>query len=202
VTAALLLTACASSAGSTARVVPSTSVADATTVTTVTSATTGVDGPVSSSTNAPTDPSPVPVDTVPPVPPEGFDTALARVTLPDGSTCDLCVWLADTASQRARGLMFVTELGPADAMAFRYPEPHTGTFWMKNTVLPLSIAFYSPDGAFMEAFDMAPCTADPCPSYRTARGFSIAVEVPQGELEALGLVEGSTLDVLDLPCTP
>lgn len=136
----------------------------------------------------------------PGVRPEGFDTTLARATLPDGSVCEMCVWLADTAPQRSQGLMFVTDLGPADAMAFRYPEPHTGSFWMKNTVLPLSIAFFAPDGAFMEAFDMVPCESDPCPSYPTPAGFSVAVEVPQGGLAELGLVDGSTLEILDFPC--
>ena len=134
--------------------------------------------------------------------PERFDTRLARATTPDGSVCEFCVWLADTAPQRSLGLMFVTDLGPAEAMAFRYPEPHTGTFWMKNTVLPLSIAFFAPDGAFLSSFDMEPCESDPCPSYRTPADFSIALEVPQGGLADFGLVAGSTLELLDLPCAP
>ncbi len=132
--------------------------------------------------------------------PEGFETRQARSTLPDGTICEFCVWLADTADLRSRGLMFVTDLGPAQAMAFRYPDPHTGTFWMKDTVLALSIAFYAPDGGFLSSLDMEPCTTDECPSYRTAADFEIAVEVPQGELAELGLVEGSTFELLDLPC--
>ncbi len=132
--------------------------------------------------------------------PEGFETTQARATLPDGTVCEFCVWLADTADQRSRGLMFVTDLGPAEAMAFRYPDPHSGTFWMKNTVLPLSIAFYAPGGGFLSSLDMEPCTTDECPSYRTAADFVIAVEVPQGELADLGLVDGSTFELLDLPC--
>jgi uncharacterized membrane protein (UPF0127 family) len=96
--------------------------------------------------------------------------------------------------------MSVTDLAPADAMAFRYPSPHTGNFWMKNTVLPLSIAFYAPTGAFLDSFDMEPCTADPCPTYPTPRQFLVAVEVPQGGLAALGMVAGSSLELLDLAC--
>jgi hypothetical protein len=142
-----------------------------------------------------------PDDEPPGVQPEGFDTTLARATLTDGSVCEFCVWLADSAQDRSRGLMFVSDLGAADAMAFRYPEPHTGTFWMKNTILPLSIAFFAPGGGFLSAFDMEPCTSDPCPNYRTAEGFLVAVEVPQGDLADLGLVAGSTLHLLDLPCT-
>lgn len=132
--------------------------------------------------------------------PDGFERTRALVTEADGSTCELCMWLADTAPQRSRGLMFVTDLGAADAMAFVYPEPHTGTFWMKNTVLPLSIAFFAPDGAFLSSFDMEPCTEPQCPNYRTADDFLVAVEVPQGGLGEFGLVAGSTLELLDLPC--
>jgi uncharacterized membrane protein (UPF0127 family) len=108
--------------------------------------------------------------------------------------------LADTPRQRSSGLMFVTDLGVADAMAFRYPDVHTGTFWMKNTVMPLSIAFYAPDGGFLDSFDMSPCTSDPCPNYPTPNDFLIAIEVPQGELDAIGLTAGSTFELLDLPC--
>jgi len=134
------------------------------------------------------------------VSPEGFATTEAIVTKADGTTCEVCVWLADTARQRSRGLMFATDLAPAEAMAFRYPDPHTGTFWMKNTVLPLSIAFFAPDGSFLESFDMEPCTTDSCPRYRTPRDFLVAVEVPQGGLAELGLVAGSRLELLDVSC--
>jgi uncharacterized membrane protein (UPF0127 family) len=140
------------------------------------------------------------VVTVPAVLPEGFATTQAVVTKADGTTCDLCLWLADTGEQRSQGLMFVTELGRADGMAFRYASPHTGTFWMKDTMLPLSIAFFTPDGGFIESFDMEPCTTDSCPNYATPRDFQVAVEVPQGELADLDLVAGSRLELLDTPC--
>lgn len=138
--------------------------------------------------------------TEPAVFPEGFATTGALVTNADGATCEICVWLADTPGQRSSGLMFVPDLGVADAMAFRYPDAHTGTFWMKNTVMPLSIAFYAPDGGFVDSFDMGPCTSDPCPRYPTPTDFLVAIEVPQGELDALGLTTGSTFELLDLPC--
>lgn len=134
------------------------------------------------------------------VQPDGFDTTAGLVTKADGTICEICVWLADTSDRRSRGLMFATDLGAAEAMAFLYPSPHTGTFWMKNTVMPLSIAFFSPGGEFLDAFDMPPCTTNSCPNYRTPTDFLIAVEVPEGELEALGLTVGSTFELLDLPC--
>lgn len=132
--------------------------------------------------------------------PDGFDRVQATVTKADGTVCELCLWLAATAEQRAQGLMFVTDLGEADGMVFRYDAPQTGAFWMKNTVLPLSIAFYAADGAYLGAFDMEPCTADPCPTYPTMPDFTFAIETTQGGLPELGIDPGSTLELTDLPC--
>ena len=132
--------------------------------------------------------------------PEGFDRVQATVTEPDGTVCELCVWIADTAERRGRGLMFVTDLGPADAMAFVYPAPHSGSFWMKNTLLPLSIAFFDDAGRYLDAFDMEPCTGDPCPQYTTPDGFVVAVEVERGSLPSVGIVPGSVLALSEVPC--
>ncbi len=132
--------------------------------------------------------------------PTGFDRAAATVTAADGTECELCLWLAETGDRRAQGLMYVTDLGGPDGMVFRYDSPTTAAFWMKNTVMPLSIAFYDQGGAFLDAFDMAPCTADPCPTYPTPANFTDAIEVPQGMLEELSMTAGSVLVVSDLPC--
>lgn len=135
-----------------------------------------------------------------PVFPEGFERVRATVSTSDGSICELCLWLAETEDQRRQGLMGVTDLGPADGMAFVYPRPRTGNFWMKDTVLPLSIAFFGSDGGFLSSFDMEPCTTSPCPLYRTARDFVVAIETVQGRLAADGLVAGNVLALTDLPC--
>lgn len=132
--------------------------------------------------------------------PTGYDRVQATVTAPDGSMCEVCLWLAEGAEQRSRGLMFVTDLGDADGMAFVYPTPHSGTFWMKNTVLPLSIAFFDPAGQYVGAFDMEPCIAEPCVLYRTPDDFLVAIEVVQGRLADLGIGPGSTVDLTDVPC--
>jgi uncharacterized membrane protein (UPF0127 family) len=139
---------------------------------------------------------------VPGVLPEGFGLVAARVTEPDGSVCELCLWLADNGRDRSRGLMFVTDLGGADGMAFLYPEPRSGWFTMKNTVLPLSIAFFAPDGAYVEAFDMDPCVTAACTRHFTPEGFMIAVETLQGGLADIGMVPGSALELLDTACVP
>lgn len=134
------------------------------------------------------------------VTPQGFGRVLARVTTAAGEVCEVCVWLAVTAEQRRQGLMGVTDLGDAEAMAFVYEAPHTGAFWMRNTLLPLSIGFYADDGAYLGAFDMQPCTADPCPNYPTPIDFTVAIEAVLGRLPELGIEPGSTLALTDLPC--
>jgi len=132
--------------------------------------------------------------------PSGFELVAARTIAADGTVCDLCLWLADSAEQRNRGLMFVTDLGSADGMAFRYRQPHATRFWMKDTPLPLSIAFYGPDRVFIDSFDMQPCVASDCVRFPTPTDFVIAVETYQGQLGEVGMLAGSTLELLDTPC--
>jgi uncharacterized membrane protein (UPF0127 family) len=136
--------------------------------------------------------------------PEGFAAAVLVVARPDGTTEEHCVWLADTPALRARGLMGVTdpELGGGQAMVFRFPDDVSTGFWMKDTVLPLSIAWYGADGAFVSSADMDPCPADgECPSHHAEGPYRYAVEVARGRLGELGLVEGSTVS-LGEGCTP
>jgi uncharacterized membrane protein (UPF0127 family) len=141
-----------------------------------------------------------PPSTVAGVTPEGFERVRARVTAADGEVCDLCVWLADEPQQRRRGLMNVTDLGDAEAMAFVYPRPTTTSFWMRATPLPLSIAFFDADGMFLDSFDMDPCTTPVCPHHPTPRQFTVAVEVPRGGLDAFLMTPDSSLELLDVAC--
>jgi uncharacterized membrane protein (UPF0127 family) len=128
--------------------------------------------------------------------PEGFGRVKAQVTKSDGTVCDLCLWLADNADRRRLGLMFVTHLGPADGMAFAYGRPGSTTFSMKETLLPLSIAFYDVAGRYQDAFDMEPCVTEDCQRYQTPDDFLVAIEAHQGTLGELGLEPGSTLELL------
>jgi uncharacterized protein len=104
---------------------------------------------------------------------------------------DMCVWEAASPEQRSRGLMWVTDLGGRDGMVFVYDEDRSTSFTMRNTVLPLSIAFFDASGAFMDAFDMEPCAGEPCPGYPTPVGFRLAVEVPAGDLDRWGITAGA-----------
>jgi uncharacterized protein len=132
--------------------------------------------------------------------PQGFDTVAGRVVAADGITCEVCLWLADESSERRRGLMGITDLGGKDGMAFVYAEPTTTAFTMQNTPLPLSIVFFDAGGEFLDAFDMEPCTAEPCDVHPTPEGFSVAVEVEQGGLAALGIGPGARLELGETGC--
>jgi hypothetical protein len=144
-----------------------------------------------------------PTTTLPPVegpvaegrtPIPGFGEVEVRIVEgPDGEPVVLCVLVADTPAQRQRGLMGVTDLGGYDGMLFRFADEAEGGFWMKDTLLPLSIAYLDPDGAVVSTADMDPCppAEDDCPSYPAAGPYLMALEVEQGGLAPLGLTEGS-----------
>jgi hypothetical protein len=132
--------------------------------------------------------------------PVGFDQVAGTVTAADGTVCELCLWLAATGEQRGLGLMYATDLGGPDGMLFRYDTPTTASFWMKNTVMPLSIAFFDGEGAYLDSFDMQPCSADPCPAYPTPSDFVYAIEVSQGALTEFAIAPGSVLSLSNLPC--
>ena len=132
--------------------------------------------------------------------PEGFTTVRALITEPDGEVCEVCLWLADDAAERGRGLMGVTDLGDAVGMAFRFDEPTAGSFYMFQTPTPLSIAWFSPDGSYVGSAEMDPCLDTPageCPLYSPGAEYGLAIEVFQGGLEPLGLVDGSSVELIE-----
>jgi uncharacterized membrane protein (UPF0127 family) len=88
--------------------------------------------------------------------------------------------LALTPAQRSRGLMF-RKRAPADGMLFVFPTDTTGGFWMKNTLVPLTIAFYDARGNRVRKFLMTPCRADPCRIYDPGRRYRFALELPGDE---------------------
>ena len=91
-----------------------------------------------------------------------------------------------------------------DGMVFRNDEPVTTTFTMRDTRIPLSVAFFDEDGAFVSARDMDPCPpgTDDCPSYSAEGPYLHALEVEQGALPSLGIGPGARLSFPDQPCPP
>ena len=110
-----------------------------------------------------------------------------------GDEVTVHVEVADTDAERARGLMGRREL-PADAgMVFVFPTDSTSAFWMKDTLIPLSIAFYDESGRIVRILDMEPCTRDPCARYGPEASYRGALEVNRGAFERWGVREGDVL---------
>lgn len=84
--------------------------------------------------------------------------------------------LALTPAQQQRGLMFRRK-APADGMLFVFAEDTRGGFWMKNTLVPLTIAFFDRAGKRVRKLSMTPCRKDPCAIYDPGRRYRFALEL-------------------------
>lgn len=110
----------------------------------------------------------------------------------------LTVRIADDAQERADGLMNVTSLPANEGMAFLFGGPTDATFWMKDTRLPLSVAFVS-DGKIVAIRDMAPCTSDPCRTYASPSAYTMAIEANRGWFADHGIKVGDRVESFDGP---
>lgn len=127
-----------------------------------------------------------------------FPTRTVRITDASGHTHLRCLWAALTEPQQRRGLMEVRDrtLQGRDGMVFAFGEPEQSGFWMRNTPVPLSIAYFDRRGRVVSTTDMAPCADSPsCPSYPPTGPYTVALEVPHGRLANLGVGRGSQLRV-------
>lgn len=133
------------------------------------------------------------------VQPDGVPLVRARITSADDEVCEVCVWLADDSAERSQGLKGVTDLGEAVGMVFSWDEPVANRFVMIETPTPLSIAWFDDTGAYVSEVDMEPCLdvdAVNCARYSAAAPYVLAIEMFQGELDAIGIGPGSRLELL------
>ncbi|MEI2414987.1 DUF192 domain-containing protein [Orrella sp. JC864] len=120
--------------------------------------------------------------------------ALAAPTLP---TIELTAGMhriqaevADREETRRTGLMFRQSLAPNHGMLFVFERASTQCFWMRNTLVPLSIAFLADDGMVVNIADMAPLTEN---SHCSAQPVRFALEMEQGWFEQRGIKAGMRL---------
>jgi uncharacterized protein len=134
----------------------------------------------------------------------GFEEVVFRITDAVGATADWCALLARTQTARAQGLMHQRDLRGYDGMVFEFEGPTQSGFYMRNTRIPLSIAFFDADGAYVGSADMEPCPDDvlDCPTHAPDEPYTHALEVMVGDLPALGVEEGSTLSFPGGSCRP
>ena len=117
----------------------------------------------------------------------------------DAGERSLSVRVADSEAERERGLMGVGDLPADDGMAFVFDAPVTSTFWMKDTQIPLAIAFVGEDGHILTITEMTPCRTDPCPTYAADGPYTLAVEANAGWFGANGVVVGDEALLLEGP---
>jgi uncharacterized protein len=121
----------------------------------------------------------------------------ARVEIDTGEqTVTVRVEVAETASQQELGLMHRDDLPADEGMVFLFERDQTGGFWMKNTRIPLSIAYYDAEGRIVRILDMDPCTADPCRTYDPGVAYRGALEVNRGAFRRWGVEPGDRLTVI------
>lgn len=130
-------------------------------------------------------------------PSEPFSTTTIAISS-DSEEIQLAVYVADTQSKRGRGLMGREQLSPGTGMIFTYPSDTNGQYWMRDTVIPLTIAFIAADGSMIELIDMEPCKTTDCPRYGPDEDYRYALEVPQGWFAVRGIDQDWKIDTNDL----
>lgn len=100
---------------------------------------------------------------------------------------EVTVEVAESDAERQRGLMGRDSLPEGHGMLFVYSRPQTLSFWMRNTDIPLSIAYISQDGVIVDIQRMEPHTQEQHPSREPAM---YALEMNQGWFEQHGVTVG------------
>jgi len=100
---------------------------------------------------------------------------------------------------RARGLMFRRQLGVSDGMLFVFARAGIQCFWMRNTFIPLSIAFLNDDGTIVNLADMQPLDDT---SHCSAQPVRYALEMNQGWFAQRGIGPQAVIEGLPKPSAP
>ncbi len=104
------------------------------------------------------------------------------------------VEIADSLPERTQGLMFRKGLAPDHGLLFIFDAPDWLSFWMKNTRIPLDIAFIDEDGSIINILSMTPfdMTSE---KYKSERKALYALEMAKGWFEKNGIEPGDTVEI-------
>lgn len=98
--------------------------------------------------------------------------------------------LAITPAEHAIGLMYRKELEQHEGMLFVFPTPSLQCFWMKNTLIPLTVAFMADDGMILNMDDMKPQTEE---SHCSIKPVRYVLEMNKGWFAKKGIKPGMRL---------
>jgi uncharacterized membrane protein (UPF0127 family) len=100
--------------------------------------------------------------------------------------------IAITQEERNKGLMYRKSLQDGEGMLFVFDRDDIMSFWMKNTYIPLSIAFIANNGRIIDIKDMYPHNTN---SVKSSRSVRYALEAPQGWFLRAGVKEGDNIKI-------
>ncbi|MGE4132263.1 MAG: DUF192 domain-containing protein [Bdellovibrionales bacterium] len=110
-----------------------------------------------------------------------LDALYQKATLQLGGK-KFVAYVADSGEGRADGLMHIKSLPKDTGMIFVFDEEQPLGFWMKNTVMPLSIGFVDAKGKLIDIQEMevAPAMSMQIPTYRSRGPALFAIEMSKG----------------------
>ncbi len=94
---------------------------------------------------------------------------------------ELTTEVASTQQQQQTGMMFRTSMAENEGMLFVFPGPYQASFWMMNTIVPLSAAYISPEGVILEIHQLQPHDTNSVVAATDRVQF--VLETPQGWFE-------------------
>jgi uncharacterized protein len=107
--------------------------------------------------------------------------------------------VARTEAERAKGLMFRTDLAERAGMIFLFERPGIYPFWMKNTLIPLDMLWTDTSGKIAWiAESVPPCKADPCPEYPPRAEAQYVIELRAGFVKRHGVKVGDVVTLRNL----
>ena len=122
--------------------------------------------------------------------PQKLKTAALVIERTGAEPVEITAEIAKTDQERSQGLMHRKKLPDGEGMLFVFDRDQQLSFWMKNTIIPLSIAFIASDGRITEIKDMQPLDEN---SVRSGRSVRYALEVPQGWFGRAGIKAGDVV---------
>jgi uncharacterized protein len=125
---------------------------------------------------------------------EGPNPTLRAVELRIGGAA-VSAELARTASEREKGLMFRKSLAEGSGMLFVFEGDQRVGFWMKNTTIPLSLAYIGSDKVIKQIVDLEPLSLA---SVQSERSIRYALEVPRGWFGRVGAKVGDRVEMPEL----
>jgi uncharacterized protein len=129
-------------------------------------------------------------------PTETAQTPILSIINSDGERVEVEVEIADEPAEQERGLMERTELAENAGMLFVFDRELPLAFWMRNTLIPLSIAYIDAEGYIVDIQDMQPLDETSVPSAEPAQ---YALEVNQGFFAEHGVEVGNRVELSNQP---